>query len=276
MTSLQAQTSHQSDTPATVSATVDPRRLRQIEWEHEQVQAGIRRYRASLVKITESGETKRKAMVGTEPGSLIVSEVIAPLVNAILDAQAGVVDAWANPNLKKVTEGDWVLLALPAETLAALTALHALGSPVDVKFTGLARGLGTVVQHEYDYMRWRKAEREAAKGNPEHLDLTALMAARNKVVDQRVFRKWSKKAQMFSSSAWEVSTRLSAGYVLLALLVESSGWFRVFESQIGAKSVRMFGLSEGAQKFVANRHAQNELLRPYLLPMIEPPDDYCY
>ncbi len=250
----------------------------QIQWEHELVQRGIRRYRASLMKTGEDGRVKTRDLTDLEPGMVIASDLIGPMVARIREEQWRVLEAWEKPDHRKIGDGDWVLLCLPADTLAATTVLHALVAASDhfAKWTGLCLSLGTRLKNEYDYARWEQAEKVAAKDDPAHLNMVGLMRARNKVIDERVFRKWSKKAKTFSSSAWESKTRIQAGSLLLTYLVESNGWFEVQLKREGVQTVRILAMTEAGQRWIRGRHADNELLRPYLLPMICEPLDYAY
>jgi hypothetical protein len=251
----------------------------QIQWEHEQVQRGIRRYRASLQKVHADGSVTMRNLVDLEPGMRIASDLIGPMIERVRTEQLKAILAWENPNHRLASDAEWVLLALPTETLAATTVLHALGmvgGDTSVKWTAACRSLGTRLKHEYDYIRWKAAEAEAAKGDPAHLNMAGLMRARNKEIDVRVFKKWSKKSTTLAASTWESGLRIKAGAALLTYLVESNAWFKVSLKREGENRVRFLEMTEVACAFVADRHNQNELMRPYLLPMICEPMDYAY
>jgi DNA-directed RNA polymerase len=251
----------------------------QIQWEHEQVQRGIRRYRASLQKVRQDGSVAMRDLVDLEPGTRIASDLIGPMIERVRTEQLKAILAWEDPRHRKAGDAEWVLLALPTETLAATAVLHALGmfgGETSVKWTGACMSLGSRLKHEYDYARWKAAEFEAAKADPAHLNMAALMRARNKEIDARVFRKWSKKSTTLAASTWDSGLRIQAGSALLTYLVESNGWFKVSLKRDGDKKVRFLELTEIACAFVADRHNQNELMRPYLLPMICEPTDYAY
>jgi hypothetical protein len=106
--------------------------------------------------------------------------------------------------------------------------------------------------------------------------MAGLMRARNKEIDVRVFKKWSKKSTTLAASTWESGLRIKAGAALLTYLVESNAWFKVSLKREGENRVRFLEMTEVACAFVADRHNQNELMRPYLLPMICEPMDYAY
>jgi hypothetical protein len=251
----------------------------QIQWEHEQVKRGIRRYRASIQKVNENGSVTMRHLVDLEPGMRIASDLIGPMIERVRTEQLRAILAWEDPKHRKASDAEWVLLALPTETLAATTVLHALGmfgGDTSVKWTAACKSLGTRLKHEYDYARWKAAESEAAKTDPAHLNMAALMRARNKDIDVRVFKKWSKKSTTLAASTWDSGLRIKAGDALLTYLVESNGWFTVLLRRDGENKVRFLEMTEIACAFVADRHNQNELMRPYLLPMICEPIDYAY
>ena len=279
---------HQCLTTPTLSPT--PTYDAQIAWEHDLVDRGIRRYRAALTRVSESGAIVQKSMVDTEPGQIIASSVIVPMVEAIQKRQAfliGMIENRSGDVPSSMGDGDWVLLTMPAEVIGTVTVLHALSvapaSSGGVNFTGCSVALGTKIKAEYDFRRWGEAEREAEKkrkaaGVTEWVpNLFDLMRSRNKTVDTRVFRKWSKKAPLFNASAWTKTTRVQVGALLLGLLVECDGWFKVFTGPVVAgRQHKMFAMTAEGLAFVQERHARNELERPYLLPMLCEPMDYCY
>lgn len=253
----------------------------QRAWEHEQVQRGIARYRDSLRKVNEDGTVKARDLGSLEPGQIIAEDLIGPLVERIRGAQQVAFDAITT--LSKPADYAWGLALLPAETLGACTVLHALTRVEATPFTACAVSLGTRVQHEWEYQNWKAAEAAAEKERKERGEeeftpnLFKLMLHRNKdQVNDRVFAKWKKKAPLFTSGNWTAATRAQVGTALLTLLVESNAWFEVSIQCINNRQVRIFQMTELGRDWVSDRHSQNELMRPYLLPMICEPRDYEY
>lgn len=251
----------------------------QRQWEHWQVQRGIERYRASLVKYAEDGSIRRKSLADLEPGQVIAQDLIGPMVEAVRGYQASAVQTIEGG--KMAPDASWSMTLLPAETLAAVTVLHALTRVEPSGFTGAAMSLGGRVQSEYDMERWKQREVDEAKakrqaGLEPNVNLFRLMTKRNASVDERVFRKWAKKAPLFTSGDWSPATKIDVGTTLLTLLVGCNAWFEVVQTRQGQRTVRMFRMTEAGLAWVADRHHQNELMRPFLLPMICEPQDHRY
>ncbi|SEJ84697.1 hypothetical protein [Achromobacter sp. NFACC18-2] len=273
-----------SDTPLSFPEPVGIHDYKaQREWERHQVQRGIERYRSSLQKIGEDGSIRARALVDLEPGQVIARDLIGPVLERVQATQTEYLAAFQNPDLKKLPEASWPITALPADRLAACAVLTALARPDPASFTVVARDCGTRVMHEIEFETWKANEAAAAKERkatnaPFEPDLFKLMLHRNTEVDMRVFKKWSNKAAHFVKGDWTPETKIHVGSVLMTLLVEASNWFNVENEWGEAKNRRRltFSMSDEGRAFVACRHNQNELMRPFMLPMIAEPKDYEY
>lgn len=268
--------------PPKVPSVPSPEARAQIEWEHHLVDLGIRRYRASLVKEKEDGSLERKALVDTEPGLVIARDLIGPMMERIEAAQYEAIKRMEDPDYKKVTPLDWVLATLPADRLAACTVLRAMAYTDDVHWTQASKSVARAVRDEYDFDRWKQAERAAEKerkasGSTEYVpNMFKLMQQRNEKVDARVFKKWSTKAPLFTKTDWEDQAMQQIGTFLLAQMVECNGWYEVGMAYELGKKKRMLRLTEAGRAFILDRNKQNEMARPYYLPMIHEPRDYRY
>jgi len=257
----------------------------QRQWEDYQKTRGIWRYRESLKREVQRGARKGekvdRALAGLEPGHRIADDLIVPLAQAIEAKQAEAHEAMADPKLKKTPDDTWAILALPAEVLSVVTIMAALSRCEPAQLQGCALDLGGKVMHEVELRLWRAREKAAEKERKEaqaewKANLYELMVKRNDKVDERVFTKWSKKADLFAKGDWSQPTRVRVGMVLLSLLIEIDGWFEVAQVKDGVKTKLMFQLTDTARAWVAQRHNQNEMARPFLLPMICEPRDYEY
>lgn len=252
----------------------------QREWEGWQTHKGIERYRNSLVKFNEAGEIKRKTLDALEPGQIIAQELIGPLVEAVRGYQRKTIEGLQGR--ARAGDNDWTMTLLPAETLAAVTVLQALARcDAPTTFTGVAMALGGRIQDEFDRAQWKAREAAAAKERKETgaeplVNLYRLMEKRNDKVDKRVFAKWAKKAPLFTRGAWKPAIRAEVGATLLGLLVGSNAWFEVTIKLERNRQRRFFHMTDAGLRWVADRHNQNELMRPYLLPMICEPRDHEY
>ncbi|WP_056660208.1 hypothetical protein [Rhizobacter sp. Root1221] len=257
----------------------------QRDWENYQVTRGVWRYQRSLKREVQRGARKGQLVArgigDLEPGQRIADELIVPLTTAVALKQQEARDAIASPNLKKIPDDFAALLLLPAEVLAVVTVLAALSRAEPAGLQSCATDLGGKIQREVALRAWKKAEKEAEEEREEtdapwEPNLYDLMVKRNDKVDERVFTKWSKKAKRFVHEEWEQPVRTRVGMALISLIVAVDGWFEVAEVRDGLKTKLMFQLTDLGRAFVAQRHNQNELARPFMLPMICEPKDYVY
>jgi len=272
--------------PPTVPQAVGHHDLEaQRDWENYQITRGIWRYRDSLKREVQrgarAGQKVDRALAGLEPGQRIADDLIVPLTEAIAKKQAEVHERYVNPTDRNMADDLWTLLSLPAEVLAVVTILSALSRCEPAQLQGCALDLGGKVMHEVELRMWaaaeKKAQAERKEANAEwKANLYELMVKRNDTVDERVFSKWSRKAELFARGDWSQTTRVRVGMCLLSLLVEIDGWFEVAQVKDGVKTKLMFQLTDAARAWVAQRHNQNEMARPFLLPMICEPRDYTY
>ncbi|QPS39507.1 hypothetical protein [Burkholderia oklahomensis] len=279
---------NQAVTPVTFSYTVKPVPVgafdhdAQRAWEHFQVQRGIDRYRRTLVRDKEDGTTTSRDLGEVQHGQRIASELIGPMVAAVTAKQAEYADKLEDPNTKRIADATAVFGALDAETIAACAVLTALANPVDAGWTGVRVSCAARLRHELEYQEWMRAERDAEKYRKEHaidgINMFKLMLRRNKGdIDKRVFDKWSKKTQTLVKLDWTHEQKVHIGSAVMALLVESNGWFEVKEQRDeGSKFPKLvFGMTESALALTDSLQQTCELQRPFLAPMICEPQDFC-
>ncbi len=255
----------------------------QRDWEQYQKTRGIWRYRASLQREVQRGADKGKkvdrALADLEPGQRIADDLIVPLVEAITKAQDEARDALLGRGNPSPVHS--VMLSLPAEVMAVVTIQAALSRCEPAQFQGCCLDLGNKIMREVELRVWAAREKAAEKERKEtgadwKPNLYDLMVKRNDKVDERVFTKWAKKADLFVKGDWEQTTRVRVGVALFDMLIGIDGWFEVRTTRDGAKTKMMFQLTDAARAWVARRHNQNEMARPFLLPMICEPRDYEY
>lgn len=247
------------------------------------MQRGVDRYKRSLVHDQGDGRLRVKRLDEIAPGTRIAGDMIGPMVEAVKAKQAEYLAALASPDLKRVPEALMAITWLPPETVAACAVLTALASSPDATFMGVSKDCAARMQHEIEYATWKQAEADAARERkaadaPFVPDLFKLMVKRNDVVDMRVFRKWSKKAALFTGQDWDQRTKALVGTAVMTLLVESNSWYEVTqEHQQGHNKVKlMFRMTELGFSVLSNLHQEGEYQRPFMLPMIAEPLDYEY
>lgn len=288
----------------------------QRAWESRQVYEGLWRYSRSRLKLKKDETFRETRLDENEPGQVIAAKLIGPMVEAVQAAQAAASVALEDKKMCKVSDDSWVLLALPAETLAVVTVLSALAHAEPCTVLSACKDVGAKVKQEWELVLWKQREKAAELQRSEtgadwEPNLAALMYKRNDVVDERVFKKWSKKAAQFQAEHWDQDKRVRIGAALLAMLLGVCGirhnvvgdeptgrrglpqhhrdrrieadrdipdgtWFEVYDREEGFKTTQIFQLTSWGRQWVANRHHQNSLARPYMLPMICEPLDYEY
>ncbi|AOK28858.1 MULTISPECIES: hypothetical protein [Burkholderia] len=254
----------------------------QRAWEHFQVQRGIDRYRRTLVREKEDGTVTSRDLGEVQHGQRIASELIGPMVEAVKKAQADYASKLEDPSTKRIADAQAVFGALDAETIAACAVLTALANPVGAGWTSVRVACAARLRHELEYQEWARAEKEVEKYRKEHaldgVNMFKLMLRRNNgEVDKRVFDKWSKKTQTLVKLDWTHEQKVHIGDSVMALLVESNGWFEVKEQrEEGSKWPKLvFGMTETALALTESLQETCELQRPFLAPMICEPQDYC-
>ncbi|KAF1049357.1 hypothetical protein [Xylophilus sp.] len=253
----------------------------QRQWEQYARDRGVVRYRYSLVRTTQDGKTAQRSLADLEPGQRLTQELVGPLVERVLVLQDEAHARVADPRMKKLPDETAVLLLLEADVIAVTAVLSALSRCEPAPLQSCCLELGGRLQREVELYAWKKREKSAQKEREEgdapwEPNMHELMVKRNDTVDERVFTKWSKKAKLFVKEDWSTATRLRMGMVLLSALVEQDAYFEVKLVRDGAKTRQMFQLTDTARQWVAQRHHQNELMRPLMLPMICEPRDYHY
>lgn len=244
---------------------------RQLRWEIEGAERGITRYRESI-EDADLGDT--------DPGKFMMREILTGLVAAIRATQEDVAKGYADPAINQKKPDWWLpMLCLEAEKMAFITARTAMnrGSSSGLTMTHIALAITGAVQKQREFDLWRARQSAASKGGA--VDLYKVMVSRVKKIDARVARRWMKKTADFDRIEWPPEMRLRFGLRLAELLVaHSHGWFQVElvarRYQRRFVTERFLTLTEKGREFIAGRHAMSELTRPWLMPMLCPPNDW--
>jgi hypothetical protein len=256
----------------------------QQRWETEGVERGIMRYRRTLADAIKQGNE-----ADLQPGQKMMHEIMRNLVPAILASRVeekAKLQGRGNPSLSRLP-----LFCLDEHKIALITARCALASARAGRHaTSLALLIAQQVRDERNFEIWRSSEAEKAKaekqrGVPKPIDMYKVMVSRVKEVDARSARAWMKRAQKmardFDKLEWSKEDRVHFGMHMIKLLVEhGGGWFETtlywVHGKGGPATERHVVLSENAKEYLNLHHAQCELTRPWLLPMICPPNDWRY
>jgi hypothetical protein len=254
----------------------------QQRWETEGVERGIARYRRMLADAVKQGNEADLA-----PGQKMMHEILKNLVPAIIASKEEELDKLqgrGNPAISRLP-----LFCLDPHKVALITARAALASARAGRHaTSLALLIAQQVRDERNFELWRQSEANRAKaekqrGIPKPIDMFKVMTARVKAVNARSARAWMKRAEKmardFDKLEWPKEDRIHFGMHMIKLLVEQGGgWFETtlywVHGKGGPATERHVVLSETAKEYLNLHHAQCELTRPWLLPMICPPNDW--
>lgn len=240
-------------------------------WEMDGVERGVRRYRKDLQKSLQSG-----AEAETPPGERMMLAIMKELVPAIEREQEngvamreGAPYAWALP-LNSLSSEKWALIA-------ARTALSFARS--ERPLTQVALGIANAGRNEVEFENFKKAEAAKAKRDDDYVSLFDRMSRKMKTFSPRTVRKWMKKCEAFEKAEWSKSEKLQVGSLLAHILVtDVGGWFehRIISavSRGVVTTTASLSLTPNALDFLNTQHAQSELTRPWMLPMICQPNDW--
>jgi hypothetical protein len=252
---------------------------KQQRWEIESVDRGVRRYREMLAKATEND-----AEADLPPGQKMMVAIIKELVPAIRELQETAAERWRNG--ERPFSWGMQIMCLEAEKIAVIAARTALSfSRQERLVPQLAVAIANRIREQRNFELWQDVEREKVKKAKEAgtsaVNLVDVMKRSVKAVDARTVRKWIKKAEDFDKVEWTTEEKIHLGVLIVRLLAErGGGWFEIRNVSSHNKgritTEQRLVLSDAAREFIAYHHAQSELTRPWLLPMLCPPNPWRF
>jgi hypothetical protein len=244
---------------------------RQQRWEVESVDRGVQRYREAEAEV--------EMYADSEPGKRMMVDTMRRLVPAVEAAQAEALKTLTDPQAGRRPEWMLPILCLGAEKLALITARFAVSgsSRSDGVATSVASNIASAVKLEREFELWRDKQKERGKAGA--IDLYKLMTGRVKRVDARTAKKWMKKAEDLDRIEWDTETKVVFGMKLLELLVEhGGGYHEIVVVGAGSNSrrttTRYVRLTAAAEAYVKDINSSTELDRPWLMPMLCPPQPW--
>lgn len=251
----------------------------QKAWEVEGVNRGVARYRKEVAKANQKGNE-----ADLPPGERMMVELIGNMAPAINEKVQDALDRIVAGN--GASRFPWLLpmLSLTGEQWAYITGRTALSfADRERSATHVALAIAGRGRDQVDLENWKDHEsslKAEAKGRgATHRSVYDEMIRRVKTISPRSARKWMKKCATFERSDWSLETRTHVGNLLLHVLVENGGgWFQfdlVYSTERGRfTSERRLKLTDIAREYLQYHHAQSELTRPWMLPMLCPPNDW--
>jgi len=257
------------------------RRTRLIEdqqrWECEAVARGVRRYQDNLRKALSAGNE-----ADTPPGMRMMMGVMTEMVPRVAQYQT---DAVASMNTRGITRA-WAVpvLALSAEKWSLIAARTALSfGRQDRPATQVALAIANRGQEERRFELFIEAQRkEAAEKRKAGITQSTFMARMIREAGKmrpRQAQAMMRKAKSFDRLEWPLEQRVHIGMLLINALVEGGGgWFEIsmYTRTKGGRihTERRVALTQAASDYFVYHHAQGELTRPWMLPMLCPPNDW--
>jgi DNA-directed RNA polymerase len=251
---------------------------RQIHWEHDAIEAGIRRYRAAV-------NAPGRELVDTSPGQRLIRKILDDFV-LILDCYKSAVETKGlEAGRGRRPEYERLILKLPSDVLAYLTLRAVMPERPTSKdhlrvLRKCAFTLAASVEQEFAYRDWleeEKGKRRAARQRGQsYPDLPAALRRKAKKVDARSFRRYMRWLDRPWRQGWDRNTKIQLAHALIErLLMESSGgWFEIRPASRGSLENGTFEtpwvieLSEGALKLLEDQQARAEFLNPPHRPML--------
>lgn len=251
---------------------------RQKEWEAHAVSEGVQRYRNAIAGAEDRGlfgvaQGKEPAFGDTPPGLVAMRSMIRTFVPAIKEAQKLAAKSLTDSGSGRQADWWWLICLLPAEKLAVIVTRSLLtGKDPERKASNAAIEIGSAVQQELEFERWRITEREAVKDDPERTNLFKLLTSRAGRVDAKTFARWKRKLKSIERFEWHRDQKLRLGDVLIDLAIKhGGGWFELRKVYKRGKTERRIRMTAEARQAVTDINARLEVNRPYLLPMKCPP-----
>jgi hypothetical protein len=163
---------------------------RQINWEHEAIEAGIRRYRAGV-------NAPGRELADTSPGQKLIRKILDDFV-LILDCYKDAIETRClEGGSGRRPECERLILKLPSDVLAYITLRAVMPERPTAKehlrvLRDCAFTLAASVEQEFAYRDWLEEEkgkrREARQRGQSYPDLPAALRRKTKKVDAKAFK----------------------------------------------------------------------------------------
>jgi len=246
------------------------------------VQRGVDRYRANYRRLVEKhGAAADGETTGGDRALMMMMGNLVPAIQAVQEeSRAGIAAGGRSGQ-----SDQWLLQTLAADKLAFITIRTSLTSLTPIT-TRVAYAIGTKIMAECEVEQFEQREAQRVKDAKEQgvdtpPDLYKLMKFYAKDASYAAFRRWRKKAEDYSRLEWTRTERITLGMYLLRVMVnQAGGWFE-FRKATRAEIFQMKGnggytnavplileRTPECKRFLAEFRADEELNKPWLLPMV--------
>ena len=234
--------------------------MRQSDLEQEMVDLGKHRYWS---KVNRARELEIESTTGV--GQRLLSESVINLSKAL---KSWMKEAEDKPG--KLHRAHEYLAQIPTKVTAAITARCILDSiSHNRKITSTSIHIARLLEDELKFRHIKNNE-------------PALWQHINRVMDKQksyaTKSKFIKKTAKYNDvivAGWPKKDALSVGLVCTELMRQSTGLIDIVtRTNRRGRSVTLVRPTAELMEWIKNSHAKSELLKPVLLPMIEPPVDW--
>lgn len=244
--------------------------IREIHWEHEAHNEGVRRYRESV----ESSK-----LPYTDPGqklaNLLIPEFSKTLDQAFQNHWADVVES----NTRSTNAWHWVLGMLESDELAVIAIKVVMYSLDITNRTMVAISIGKAVETQIDYHQWKAASADEAEAAGEKTSVAERIIRRyGDQVHRNTRTKWRKTCESWEALDWSKEDQLNIGMKILTLLIDDTfpdvfRWVKL-NSKSGKKARTVIKLTEEIENDVNTLHEIASFSRPFLVPTIIQPQPW--
>lgn len=239
--------------------------IKEIQWEHEGHEEGIRRYRESA---------SNAPLQTTAPGQKLAQLLLPGYVDAIADAFTDHWDsAMSSDRRPKSVPWHWVLGMLEPDEMAVIGISVVLSCLDSTNRTNVCLAIGAAVETQIDYHQWQDASKAQAKEAGFKKSVAERLIAKygpQVSVDSK--RRWKQTCSSFEALDWAKDVRVSVGAKLLTLLLETHpDVFVELKIHRGSTTRTVIQLSEVILNDIEALHDLASYSRPFLLPtLVEP------
>jgi hypothetical protein len=234
----------------------------QKHWELDGVNRGVARVRAEI-----DGQKVADSALGSALSQQLVPNLVAEIQSAQKNAELALIESSLSKG--RVNPLLYMLLLLPAETLAVITVKRTLSAPPR-EFTfnqtiTTASDIDRTVRDQLDYEDWLHEDRQMVERFFQNYELSPRNLKR---LRDRVGRRRQER--------WDKHLGIQFGTLLLELMAKSKPeWFRIEQARLrGGRWEYQLVVTETARDALFKLSEQCELSQPAHLPTIIPPADW--
>jgi len=250
------------------SDTTDADREAEIRWELRAIEDGARKAREQM---------DSKSLSETTPGRRLMKQAVVPLVSHIEKAQQEAADYLIDKKIGRKPAWCVPMVTIEPDKLAVIVVTTIFNS-TPKEFTPhypiarIALGIHHATYTQVDYDQWEQEQRELRKETGQVTDLDNYLR-HTKRIDKSSFDRFTWKIKRARMEKWPYEIGIHFGVKCVDLLVAANpNWFEVRTNRTrNARHETQLMLSQECRDLLVDLMEQEELRKPRMLPMIQPP-----